>query len=121
MKKNKINRRSFIKKAAIPLIGAASISSFNVHASNINELSMVTSWPENFPGIGLGANRLAKRIEKLSNNKIKVNVYSAGELVLPLEFLMLFHLALLICIILLNFIGVEKTRLILFLPQFPLV
>ena len=49
MKKNKINRRSFIKKAAIPVIGAASISSFNVHASNINELSMVTSWPENFP------------------------------------------------------------------------
>ena len=83
MKKNKINRRSFIKKAAIPVIGAASISSFNVHASNINELSMVTSWPENFPGIGLGANRLAKRIEKLSNNKIKVNVYSAGELVPP--------------------------------------
>ena len=60
MKKNKINRRSFIKKAAIPVIGAASIGSFNVHASNINELSMVTSWPENFPGIGLGANRLAK-------------------------------------------------------------
>ena len=83
MKKNKINRRSFIKKAAIPVIGAASISSFNVHASNINELSMVTSWPENFPGIGLGAKRLAKRIESLSNNKIKVNVYSAGKLVPP--------------------------------------
>ena len=79
----KINRRSFIKKATIPVIGAASISSFNVHASTTTELNMVTSWPENFPGIGLGANRLAKRIESLSNNKIKVNVYSAGELVPP--------------------------------------
>ena len=79
----KINRRSFIKKASIPIIGAASISSFNVHASTTTELNMVTSWPENFPGIGLGANRLAKRIESLSNNKIKVNVYSAGELVPP--------------------------------------
>ena len=79
----KINRRSFIKKATIPVIGAASISSFNVNASTTTELNMVTSWPENFPGIGLGANRLAKRIESLSNNKIRVNVYSAGELVPP--------------------------------------
>ncbi len=83
MKKNKINRRNFIKKTAIPVLGAASLSSFNVQASAITELNMVTSWPENFPGIGLGANRLANRIEKLSNNKIKVNVYSAGELVPP--------------------------------------
>ena len=64
----KINRRSFIKKATIPVIGAASISSFNVHASTTTELNMVTSWPENFPGIGLGANRLAKRIESLSKD-----------------------------------------------------
>ena len=83
MKKNKINRRNFLKKTTIPVIGAASLSSFNIHAAVTSELSMVTSWPEKFPGIGLGANRLAKRIEKLSNNKIKVNVYSAGELVPP--------------------------------------
>ena len=83
MKKNKINRRNFIKKATLPVLGVASFSGFNVQASTITELNMVTSWPENFPGIGLGANRLAKRIEKLSNNKIKVNVYSAGELVPP--------------------------------------
>jgi TRAP-type mannitol/chloroaromatic compound transport system substrate-binding protein len=83
MKKNKINRRGFLKKASIPLIGAASFSTFNVHASSITELNMVTSWPENLPGIGLGANRLAARIESLSDNKIKVNVYSAGELVPP--------------------------------------
>ena len=43
----KINRRSFIK-ATIPVIGAASITSFNVHASTTTELNMVTSWPEIF-------------------------------------------------------------------------
>ena len=81
--KNKINRRSFIKKASLPIIGAASIAPFNVNANTVKELSMVTSWPKNLPGIGLGANRLAQRIEKLSNNQIKVKVYSAGELVPP--------------------------------------
>ena len=46
--KKKINRRNFIKKASIPVLGAAALSSFNVHASTITELNMVTSWPENF-------------------------------------------------------------------------
>ena len=83
--KKKINRRSFIKNASIPVLGAATFSTFNVHASTTTELNMVTSWPENFPGIGLGANRLAQRIESLSNNRIKVNVYSAGNPGSPLE------------------------------------
>ena len=81
--KKEINRRSFIKKASLPIIGAAAIVPFNVNANAIKELTMVTSWPKNLPGIGLGANRLAQRIEKLSNNQIKVKVYSAGELVPP--------------------------------------
>ena len=81
--KKKINRRSFIKKASLPVIGAATLTPFNINAQNTIELNMVTSWPKNFPGIGLGANRLAKRIEAISDNRIKVNVYSAGELVPP--------------------------------------
>ena len=35
--KKKINRRSFIKKASIPVLGAATFSSFNVHASTTTE------------------------------------------------------------------------------------
>ena len=45
--KKKINRRSFIKKASLPIIGAASITPFNVNANTVKELSMVTSWPKN--------------------------------------------------------------------------
>ena len=47
MKKNKINRRNFLKKASIPVIGAASFNTFNVHASSITELNMVN------PGCGI--------------------------------------------------------------------
>lgn len=45
------------------------------------QLKMVTSWPKNFPGLGTGAERLAKRIEALSDGDITVKVYAAGELV----------------------------------------
>jgi TRAP-type mannitol/chloroaromatic compound transport system substrate-binding protein len=46
---------------------------------------MVTSWPKNFPGLGVGAENLANLINKLSNNRIKVKVFGANELIPPLE------------------------------------
>ena len=80
--KLKINRRKFLKKSALPLAIGASLSlPKRVIAKTKLELNMVTSWPANFPGIGLGASRLANKIEKLSDNEIKINVFSAGELV----------------------------------------
>ena len=47
--------------------------------------SMVTSWPPNLPGLGSGANKLAKDIEKASNGRLKIKVFSGGELVPSLE------------------------------------
>jgi TRAP-type mannitol/chloroaromatic compound transport system substrate-binding protein len=46
---------------------------------------MVTSWPKNFPGVGVGAERFAKLVEEMSNGRLKVKVYAAGELVPALE------------------------------------
>ena len=46
---------------------------------------MVTAWPKNFPGLGTGANELAKLIEDMSGGRIKISVYGAGELVGPFE------------------------------------
>ncbi|MFY0663690.1 MAG: TRAP transporter substrate-binding protein [Natronospirillum sp.] len=42
---------------------------------------MVTTWPRNFPGLGVGAQRLADRITQMSDGRLTVQVYSAGELV----------------------------------------
>jgi len=42
---------------------------------------MVTTWPKNFPGLGTGANKLAKYIEDLSDGRISLKVYGASELV----------------------------------------
>ncbi|MHB0775065.1 TRAP transporter substrate-binding protein [Halomonas sp. WWR20] len=46
---------------------------------------MVTSWPQNFPALGTGANDFAKRIEALSGGRMRVHVYGAGEMVPALE------------------------------------
>ena len=46
---------------------------------------MVTTWPPNFPGLGLAATHLAERIEAASGGRITVRVYAAGELVPAFE------------------------------------
>ncbi|MET1255279.1 TRAP transporter substrate-binding protein [Aliikangiella maris] len=49
------------------------------------EWNMVTTWPPGFQGLGTGAEHLAELIGKLSNGRLKVKVYGAGELVPPLQ------------------------------------
>ncbi len=49
------------------------------------EWRMATSWPRGLPGPGTGAERLAERIGALSDGRLTVRVFSAGELVPPFE------------------------------------
>lgn len=46
---------------------------------------MVTTWPKNFPGVGTGAEFLAKNINEMAGGRLEVKVYAAGELVPALE------------------------------------
>ena len=46
---------------------------------------MVTTWPKNFPGLGTGANHLARLINEMSGGRITIKVYGASELVPPFE------------------------------------
>ena len=83
----KIKRRDFIKSIGVSLVGGSILAS-NVASSDVKtqfKWKMVTSWPKNFPGLGVGAENLAKIINQLSNNRIKVKVFGANELVPPLE------------------------------------
>ena len=45
------------------------------------QLRMVTSWPKGFPGLGVGAQRLADRIGQVTGGRLSVEVFGAGELV----------------------------------------
>lgn len=46
---------------------------------------MTTTWPKDFPGLGTGANRLAKYITDMSGGRLEVEVFGGGEIVPPLE------------------------------------
>lgn len=49
------------------------------------EWKMVTTWPRDFPGLGTGANYLARIIGEMSGGRLTVKVYGGGELVPPFE------------------------------------
>jgi TRAP-type mannitol/chloroaromatic compound transport system substrate-binding protein len=56
--------------------------------SNINEnkiknysWSLVTTWPKNYPGLGMAPERFSVLVEEMSQGQLKVKVYGAGELV----------------------------------------
>ena len=76
-----LKRRDFIVGAA--LFSAASASSFPSPAIAYGKRrwNMVTAWPKFTPGLSDSANRLAKRIEELSESKIEIKIYNDGELI----------------------------------------
>ena len=45
------------------------------------EWKLVMSWPKNLPGLATSAERLAQRISDMSNKRLVVKVYGAGEYV----------------------------------------
>ena len=82
-----MKRRKFLKSLGGSLLATSLLASNSSHSAQKTEYNwkMVTSWPKNFPGLGVGAENLAKIINKLSNNRIKIRVFGANELVPPLE------------------------------------
>ena len=77
-----MKRRKFIKGAGVAgLVTAAAVSSFPkpAIAQSRVEINMVTTWPRDFPGLGTGAQRLAKRLDTMTEGRIKVNYFAAGE------------------------------------------
>lgn len=78
-----MKRRQFFGAATAATVGSVAASAFPMPAiaQDSTEWRMVTTWPKNFPGLGVGAQRLADRITKASGGRLKVTVYAAGELV----------------------------------------
>jgi TRAP-type mannitol/chloroaromatic compound transport system substrate-binding protein len=81
-----MDRRSVLKKTltAGAAAGAAVVSAPAISQGKI-EWRMVTTWPKNFPGLGVGAQRLADRITAMSGGRLTIKLFAAGELVPPLQ------------------------------------
>jgi TRAP-type mannitol/chloroaromatic compound transport system substrate-binding protein len=82
-----MKRREFLKKAGV---GAAAVAATTVNAPAVlgaktYNWKMVTTWPPKLPVLQDGCERLAKRIGELSDGRIRIQVFAAGELVPALE------------------------------------
>ncbi|MFD0915328.1 TRAP transporter substrate-binding protein [Pseudahrensia aquimaris] len=75
-----MDRRSFIKKAGLAgaATGAAALATPAL-SQGMKEMVIVSTWPRDFPGLGLPAQRLAARITELTDGKITTKYFAAGE------------------------------------------
>jgi TRAP-type mannitol/chloroaromatic compound transport system substrate-binding protein len=78
--------------------------------------TMVTTWPKNFPGLGMGPENFAKYVDEMTCGRMKIKVYGAGEFVPALGVLTLYHKAMSNLDMALLIIGLEKLSLHSFLP-----
>jgi TRAP-type mannitol/chloroaromatic compound transport system substrate-binding protein len=80
-----VKRRQFLKSAGAATVATGALMSTAAKAAPEFKWKMVTTWPKNFPGLGTGANNLAKLIGEMTGGRVQVKVYGAGELVGALE------------------------------------
>ena len=77
-----MKRREFIAKGGIVGVGAAAAAttlSAPAIAADRVEIAMVSTWPRDFPGLGTGAQRFAAKLGEVSDGRIQVTYYAAGE------------------------------------------
>ena len=76
-----MDRRSFIKSAGgVAAAGAAATTlAAPAVAQGKKEMTIVSTWPRDFPGLGISAQRLAARITELSEGRITTKYFAAGE------------------------------------------
>ncbi|MDM7971067.1 MAG: TRAP transporter substrate-binding protein [Paracoccaceae bacterium] len=81
-----MDRRSFLKTSALggTAAAASTLAAPAIAQGNIT-WRMVTTWPKNFPGLGIGAQRLADRITAATDGTLTVQLFAAGEMVPPLQ------------------------------------
>ena len=76
-----MKRRDFITKAGLGGVGAAAATTLAAPAvaQERIEMAIVATWGRDFPGLGTGAQRYAQNIQDLSDGRIQVSYYAAGE------------------------------------------
>ena len=90
-----MKRREFVTKLGLAALAGGSMTACQkektaevqqkLSQEPVRHWKMVTTWPKNFPILGSGAERIAELITSMSNGKLVVKVYAAGELVPAFE------------------------------------
>ena len=79
-----MERRKFLTGAALGT-AATALAAPAVAASHAKTMTIVSTWPRDFPGLGVSAQRLAARISELSEGAIQTEYFAAGERVGALD------------------------------------
>lgn len=75
-----MERRKFLKSAAVTGAGAsAAVIAAPAIGQGKKEMVIVSTWPRDFPGLGVSAQRLAARITELTKGSITTKYFAAGE------------------------------------------
>ena len=74
-----MDRRAFIKKAGIGAGAGAVALATPAIAQSKRTMTIVSTWPRDFPGLGVSAQRVAERITELSQGTITTEYFASGE------------------------------------------
>ena len=76
-----MKRREVIKKGLVGAgtVAAATAISAPAMAAERIEITMVSTWPRDFPGLGTGAQRFAQRLSDMTDGRITAKYFAAGE------------------------------------------
>jgi len=81
---DKTGRRRFLKGAAAGVAAAPALAAPAIAQGRVR-WRMVTTWPKNFPGVGIAAQRVADRIGAMSDGRLEIKLFAAGEFVPAFE------------------------------------
>ncbi|GMG85064.1 TRAP transporter substrate-binding protein [Paralimibaculum aggregatum] len=75
-----MDRRSFIRTAGV---GAGAAAATGLAAPAVAqgriEMVIVSTWPRDFPGLGISAQRLAARLSEVTDGRIQTQYFASGE------------------------------------------
>ena len=82
-----MKRRDFLKKAGLgaAAVAATAVNAPAVLAQNKYRWKMVTTWPPKLPVLQTGCERLAQRVGEMTDGRMQIQVFAAGELVPAFE------------------------------------
>ena len=73
-----------VSACGAPQPGAAVSDGSAANSQHFN-WKLVTTWPKNLPALGVAPENFARLVERMSNGRLKIRVYGAGELVPAFE------------------------------------
>ena len=73
-----MERRKFLTGAAIGA-GAAALASPAISGGHTKVMTVVSTWPRDFPGLGISAQRFCQRVNEISGGAITTEYFAAGE------------------------------------------